>query len=149
MASLVICANCGWDLEGANDGRAALWRFRFGIYDMWHDDTHPIADSAGDLEQDQDGIDFAAGLPALMLQISAAAVAFHDSQLPGMGHQDLERKIRGIRPTLSRKGGRGVVRIEYDTKATFSEASDHSPRYLARVDIVKAARPEGTVETGQ
>lgn len=148
MALVTHCPHCGGDLDGATDGRATVWRYRLRLYDMWQqpDTPMPGADSAPDREQDQDGEDVMIGLPALMTLVAAQSVAYHDAQLIGMGHHDLERKIRGIRPTLSRRGGRATIRIEYDTLASFSEATDHSPRYLARVDIVKTGQGNEATE---
>jgi hypothetical protein len=67
------------------------------------------------------------------------AAAYHTTgSLRGLGHEDLERGIRGLRPTLSRRKAAGhedaVWRIPYDTMETFNETS-RKRGWLARVDI--------------
>ncbi len=149
MAKLALCPKCGHDLEGQEDGRATWWRYRVRLYDMRaHGGTDPIADSDSNLAQDQDGHQIERGLWKVAFETAKAALEWHEvTSLSGMGHADLERKVRGLRPTLSRKNGRATMRIEYDTPESFTPAAGHIPRYLARVDVVKTDPPEGTVET--
>lgn len=146
---LSTCPHCGFDLEGADDGRAGWWKFRVRLYDMSRADDEPMADSDSEKDADQPGGEVARGLWKVMLETARAAVTWHQGEvLRGMGNSDLERKIRGIRATLSRRKGQATIRMEYDTLDSFSDATDHTPRYLARVDVVKTAEPDGkSVET--
>lgn len=143
------CPGCGLSLEGAFDERAGWWRFRVRLYDMELDKDSPMADSDSDLEPDQPGREIVRGLPLILHKMATAAFEWHGGeQLKGLGGDALERKTRGVRPTLSRNAGRATVRIEYDTLDSFSENPGHVPRYLARVDILKTAEPEGRGPAG-
>lgn len=138
MPKIAACPHCGADLDGQTDGRAQWWIFRVRLYDMQVSDAEPIADSDADLSPDKPGATVVRGLWRVLNEAAIAASQFHDgATLRGFAQEDQDRKLRGIRPTLSRTGGRGTIRIPYDTLDSFNPAAGHVPRYLARVDVLK------------
>jgi hypothetical protein len=125
------------------DGRAAFWRCRFRLYANAQPEE-PQADSDPDLDPGQPGAMVIRGLPAVGNELIALAAQFHGTaSLRGLGHEDVARAIRGIRPTLSRRKAAGhedaTMRIEYDTLETFNEQT-RKRGWLARVDLVREAR---------
>lgn len=135
---LTTCPHCGGDLAGQLDGRAGWWLFRVRLYDMQVSDAEPIADSDANLPPDKPGETVVRGLWKVLNEAAIAAADFHSgATLRGWGQDVQERKLRGIRSTLQRSGGRGTFRISYDTLESFNPAPDHVPRYLARVDVLK------------
>jgi hypothetical protein len=141
MSKLSNCPHCGGDLLGAVDGRAEWWSFRVRLYDMNLNRAEPMpgADSDGDLEADQPGKEVARGLWKVAHEAAAAAGGYHGCALRGLTGDVLERKVRGLRPTLSRNAGRATMRIAYDTMESFS--GEGNERYMIRVDIAKAEGP--------
>lgn len=136
--NMTACPHCGGDLDGQLDGRASWWLFRVRLYDMHVNPDEPIADSDADLSPEKPGASRTRGLWKVLSESAAATSEHHNgATLRGWSQEDQDRKLRGIRPTLSRNGGRGTFRIQYDTAASWHEAPDHTPRYLARVDILK------------
>jgi hypothetical protein len=136
--NLATCPHCHGDLQGQLDGRAGWWLFRVRLYDMHVDPDEPIADSDSGLSPDKPGATQVRGLWKVLSEAAAGASDFHNgATLRGWSAEDQERKLRGIRPTLSRNGGRASLRVQYDTEASVTDARDHTPRYLARVDILK------------
>ena len=135
MSNLATCPHCGGDLR---DGRARNFFVRLRLYDTRsanHDD--PIADSQEGLAADQIGTERICGLPEIMVTASGLAATFHDHRdLRGWDHETVQRKIRGVRPTLSRTGGRGTIRIEYDTPESFTDGRT-APRFVARIDLLR------------
>jgi hypothetical protein len=133
-----ICPHCGGDLSGQDDGRAGTWRYRVRLYDMEVNPDEPMVDSDADLAPDKPGRETIRGLWRVLTDTATAAAEHHGGQqLRGLGPQDQERKLRGIRPTLSRNKGRATFRIGYDTPASWRDNPNHEPRYLARVDVLK------------
>lgn len=140
MRKLTTCPGCGMDLTSVDDGRAGWWRFRLRIYDQRLDSSTPIVDSDPALPVDAPGEELVRGLWKLVTDAAAAAHDFHGpGELIGMTQQNLEKKIRGIRPTLSRCEGRATMRIEYDTEESYHAFKP--PRFLARIDILKEEDP--------
>lgn len=142
MTKLTTCPHCNGDLTGASDGRAGWWRFRVRLYDMQVNRAEPIADSDGDLEADQPGREVVRGLWKVAQMAAEVAGQWHQEPLRGLTGEDLERKVRGLRPTLSRNSGKATMRIEYDTRDSFQDQPG-TERYLIRVDVLKAEAPTG------
>jgi hypothetical protein len=118
---------------GELDGRTARWRCRFRLYDQ-RDELQ--ADSDPELSPEAAGTQIIAGLPGVAVELGSLAAAFHGTtQLRGLSTPELERRLRGLRPTLSRRKGNAVWRVPYDTPQTWREAENHTPAWLARVDI--------------
>lgn len=134
-SKLALCPHCGGDLAGADDGRAGWWSFRVRLYDMELNRTEPMVDSDADLEPDQPGAETVRGLWKVAHESALAAGEFHGCALRGLSGEVLERKVRGLRPTLSRNNGKATMRVPYDTAETFTAEGDE--RYLMRVDIAK------------
>ena len=127
------CWQCGAeqlsDLE--LDKRAAKWRCRIRLY--LGDSSEPQADSDPDLEADAPGTVICAGLRGVADTVIQMAAAFHDAPtLAGLEPATLDAKIRGLRPTLSRRGGNAVWRLPYTV--------GDNP-WLARVDLERVAEP--------
>lgn len=120
----------------AMDSRTARWRCRFRIYDARQMDE-PVADSDDELPPGAPGSMVIAGLPNVGTEAIALAQAFHKSgQLSGLNSQMLDKSLKGLRPTISRRGGNAVWRLPYDTIDTYNE---HSLKrgWLMRVDIIR------------
>lgn len=122
------------------DGRAAFWRCRFRLYSNAQPDD-PVADSDPDLDPGQPGAQVIRGLPAVGSELMILAAAYHKTAaLRGLGHDDVAKSIRGLRPTLSRRKSAGhedaTLRINYDTIETFNEQA-RKRGWSARVDIVR------------
>lgn len=118
------------------DSRTARWRCRFRIYDAQHMDE-PVADSDDELPPDRPGTMLIHGLPNVAVELRALAQGFHGSAaLVGLSREELDRRLRGLRPTISRNKGRGVWRVPYDTLETFNERSLRRG-WLMRVDILR------------
>lgn len=146
MSKITTCPYCAGDLTGADDGRAGWWSFRVRLYDMQMNRAEPIADSDGDLEPDQPGREVVRGLWKVAHEAALVAGQWHGEPLRGLTGADLERKVRGLRPTLSRNKGRATMRIEYDTLESFQDVPG-TERYLIRVDVLKAELPKTTEVT--
>lgn len=128
------CPQCGCDLrDPANDGRAEMWRIRVRLYDTSVSNSDPMAGADSDWGRPADapGETVVRGLASVFKAAVEAAESYHGLGLYGLGPEVQELKVRGIRPTLSRNKGRGVMRIPYGTASLAAE------RYLARVDILK------------
>lgn len=119
---------------GIMDGRTAKWRCRFRIYDARNVDE-PVADSDPELGAGEPGTMVIAGLPNVAATLAQIAVGFHqDRQLAGLSTDELSRRMRGLRPTLSRRGGEATWRVPYDSMETFNSRS-LTRGWLMRVDI--------------
>lgn len=117
------------------DGRAAKWRCRFRLYDQ-RTPAEPMADSDPELTADQPGTQIIAGLPDVAIELGALASAFHGTpMLRGLSQQELERRLKGLRPTISRRKGNATWRVPYDTEESWSVGKDHRAGWLARVDL--------------
>jgi len=138
MSRITSCPHCGADLAGQLDGRAESWRYRTRLYDMEVNPDEPIADSDSDLPADKPGAGVIRGLWRVLSDAATAAADFHGGQLlRGLEPVEQERKLRGIRPTLSRNKGRACFRIGYDTPASWRDDPNREPRYLLRIDVLK------------
>jgi hypothetical protein len=122
------CPTCQQPLKRPDlDGRLVHWRVRVRLYLPTHMDE-PAADSDPDLSPDRPGDTVVAGLPAVALHVQELAEGYHGGACEGLDEATLHHKLKGLRPTLSRRGGNAVWRLYY--------------RYLthemfARVDIAK------------
>ena len=140
MTKITTCPHCGGDLTNAADGRAGWWSFRVRLYDMNLNRAEPFVDSDADLEPDEPGREIVRGLWRVAHDAAEAAAQYHQEPLRGINAETLERKVRGLRPTLSRNKGRATMRIEYDTLDSFQDQPG-TERYMIRVDILKAEGP--------
>ncbi len=98
------------------------------------------ADSDDGTEPDQPGAAVVRGLWKVASEAVEAAHSYHGEACRGLGTDMVEKKIRGLRPTLSRNQGRATIRIPYDTLDSFQDRPG-TERYLIRVDIEKAPDP--------
>jgi hypothetical protein len=107
------------------DGRANNWRVRVRLYaaDRPND---VIADSDPNSRPDAAGNDVVNGLPAVAELVATLAQAWHGTPCVGLDSATLRHKLKGLRPTLSRRGGNATWRLDYRTAVS---------AYLARVDI--------------
>lgn len=131
------CWQCGAPPRGSleHDGRAARWRCRIRLYDDARP-GEPAADSDPELPADAAGTVFCAGLKGVADTVLQLAEVFHGTaELPGLDPDTLDRKIPGLRPTLSRRGGNACWRLKYTTP--------RGAHWLARVDL---ERVEETAE---
>lgn len=119
---------------GIMDGRTASWRCRFRIYDARNVDE-PAADTDPELGPGDPGTMVIAGLPNVAATLAQIAVQFHGKdQLAGLSSEELHRRLQGLRPTLSRRGGQGTWRVPYDTLQSFNDRT-LTRGWLMRVDI--------------
>lgn len=117
------------------DGRAARWRCRFRLYAAENMDE-PAADTDPELPPDAPGTTIIAGLPAVGTELAELASLFHGSAvLSGLSPEHIARGLRGLRPTLSRRGGNAAWRLHYDTLETFRGTETRKRGWLARVDV--------------
>lgn len=87
----------------------------------------PAADSEPNLPADAGGTWVIDGLPAVALALAQIAFGYHrGAVMTGLDKETLERRINGLRPTLSRRGGDAVWRVPYKV--------DGLP-WSARVDV--------------
>ena len=118
------------------DNRAVAWRLRLRLYATDDTATEPVADSDPDLPPDQSGTIICRGLPAVADYLRDTATAFHTGAddhpgltITGLDSATLAHRIKGLRPTLSRRGGNAVFRVAYGTPGH---------EWLARIDIERA-----------
>jgi hypothetical protein len=120
--------------NGDADGRTARWRCRFRVYREGQDE--PEADSDAELRPDLPGTTVIAGLPNVASEVIALAAAFHSKAMVlGLSREELSRKLDGLRPTLSRRGGNAVWRLEYKTIDMNTHGTERN--WLMRVDIIR------------
>jgi hypothetical protein len=116
------------------DGRTAQWRCRFRIYDA-RNNAEPVADTDPELAPGAPGTMVIAGLPNVATTLAQIASQFHgDHTLAGLSGEELSRRLRGLRPTLSRRGGTATWRVPYDTLQSYNERA-MKRSWLMRVDI--------------
>jgi hypothetical protein len=116
------------------DGRTAMWRCRFRIYDSRKLDE-PVADTDPELGPGDAGTMVIAGLPNVASTLAQIAAQFHGrEQLSGLSADELTRRLRGLRPTLSRRKGQAVWRVPYDTLNSYARGTV-TRGWLMRVDI--------------
>lgn len=119
---------------GELDGRTAKWRCRFRFYRA-DEMGEPQADTDAELPADAPGSMVVAGLPNVAHEVLMLAQHLHSGMaLRGLSREELDRRLRGLRPTLSRRGGNAVWRVPYDTLETFDERA-LKQGWLCRVDI--------------
>lgn len=131
-----VADNFNTGTRGETDGRTARWRCRFRIYSD-DDPDEPTADSDSELPPDRRGETVIAGLPNVAAEVVALATVFHTAAvIAGLSREELERRLKGLRPTLSRRGGNATWRVPYSTLETYNERS-RERGWLMRVDIVR------------
>jgi hypothetical protein len=130
--------------DPAKDGRAATWLCRFRIYSDLDNFAEPIADSDDDLEPGAPGTTLVKGLRAVADYGVQLAVAFHNvGMLSGLDDDTLDMKVNGLRPTLSRRGGNAVWRLQYNTPNSMKPGDPRHKCYLLRIDIERAETGSG------
>lgn len=107
------------------DGRTNRWRVRVRLYDSAHPDD-AAADTDPDLKPDEGGTEIIPGLPNVAGYVAEIAAGFHQITCVGLDGPTMRHKLKGLRPTLSRRGGNAVWRLPYVVNAR---------EWLARVDI--------------
>ena len=112
-----------------HDGRVASWRVRVRLYRADRADE-PEADSDPDLPPDKPGATILPGLPAVAEHLATLAQGFHAGAAAGLDNATLRHRLKGLRPTISRRGGDAVWRVPYRV-AVAGSAQD----WLARVDV--------------
>lgn len=121
---------------GEADGRTAKWRCRFRIYDTRNlDDV--VADSDDGLPPDHPGATVLSGLPNVAAEARELAKIFHEGKtLVGMSREELDRRLKSVRPTLSRRGGDAAWRVPYETMVDHGGIVNRRS-WLMRVDILR------------
>ncbi len=107
------------------DGRANKWRVRVRLYAS-DKPSDAVADTDPDLRPDAQGSEVVSGLPAVASFVAEVAQGWHGESCVGLDGPTMRHKIKGLRPTLSRRGGNAVWRLPYRTAER---------EWLARVDI--------------
>lgn len=107
------------------DGRTNKWRVRVRLFDSVHPND-AAADTDPDLGPSESGVEIIAGLPNVAGFVAEIATSYHQTTCVGLDGPTMRHKLKGLRPTLSRRGGNAVWRLPY--RAAEQE-------WLARVDI--------------
>jgi hypothetical protein len=94
------------------DARTAKWRVRIRLYDM-RDQNEVQADTDPDLPPGHDGAMVRHGLPGVAEWLMEVATDYHGEQCGGLDMNTLRHRLKGLRPTLSRRGGNAVWRVPY------------------------------------
>ena len=126
------CPTCGQPWPADKDGRAnrnRLWRCRVRLYNLATPDE-PEADSDPELEPGAAGTLLLRGLPEVADTLARMASEFHQQAPAGLGLGLLKHRLKGLRPTLSRRGGNAAWRVPYTVIQR-----DNEQAWLARVDI--------------
>ena len=100
----------------------------------------PAADSDPDALPDESGETVIRGLPSVAEHVAILAGTYHGLPCIGLDSATLRHKLRGLRPTLSRRKGSGAWRLNYTTYETLAGA-ERSRSWLARVDIERVEQP--------
>lgn len=108
------------------DGRANTWRARIRLYQDEYP-NEPTADSDPDLGPDKPGASTFKGLPAVAECVAELAHEFHRGPCAGLNVETLKEKLKGLRPTISRRRGNAVWRLGYKAPDGYT--------WTARVDI--------------
>lgn len=145
MTRYIPCPNCGHAVMvpgNEDDGRLVSFTVRLRAYDLQgpSGNIDPVYDSAPEREPDHPGVDVIAGVRNILTECAHELSLFHGQALLGLTPEYLDKKERGIRPTLSRTGGRGRMTLDYDTKESLS-LSGGEPRYRARIDVNRLNQP--------
>lgn len=112
-------------LAGRNDQRMVARLIRIRLYRAGTDD--PMADTSPDLPPDSYGDWQVPGLTAIPDALINIAAGFHAPlTITGLDSLALTGRIKGLRPTLSRRGGTATFRAAYEVGGD---------TWLARVDI--------------
>jgi hypothetical protein len=114
---------------GILDNRATYWRVRVRLYAAEHVDD-PVADSDPDAPPDAAGETVLRGLTAVAEHVALLAGSYHGLLCLGLESATLRHKLKGLRPTLSRRKGNAVWRLSYTTHEATGTRD-----WLARVDI--------------
>lgn len=122
------------------DGRSARWRVRIRLYNTARMDEAE-ADSDPDLPADRMGAEIIEGLPGVTEHLAVLATAFHKQACAGLDNATLLHRLKGFRPTLSRRGGEGTWRVPYRIYITGDafKGDSREQDWLARVDVERVA----------
>jgi hypothetical protein len=94
------------------DARTVNWCVRIRLYDM-RQPNEVQADTDPDLPPGHDGTMIRHGLPGVAEWLIEVATEYHGEQCGGLDMMRLRHRLKGLRPTLSRRGGNGVWRVPY------------------------------------
>jgi hypothetical protein len=132
------CPHCGATKRHSHkpDARAAQWRTRIRLYAAAKPDE-PLADTDPERPPDAPGTMVLRGLPEVATILSELAASYHGTACVGLDLATLLHKLRGLRPTLSRRGGDAVWRLGYQVAGR---------EYRARVNVerVRAGSEQAT-----
>lgn len=132
-----LCPTCSQPIKRPDlDGRAVKWRTRTRIYDRTRLGDEPAADTDPDLSPELKGTTVLVGLPMVACEVRELAHLFHSGQgsCVGLEQETLLHKLKGLRPTLSRRGGNAVWRLPYTVAGR---------EWLVRVDIERVEATNG------
>ena len=113
------------ELETPPDGRTTPRLIRVRLYRQG--DDNPLADTEAEARPDAPGTWRVAGLPGVALALAQTASAFHGTPTMGLDRATLLKSIKGLRTTISRRGGNAVWRVRYQAG---------KDQFIARVDVV-------------
>jgi hypothetical protein len=116
------------------DGRAVRWRVRLRLFDS-HDELQ--ADTCPESATDYPGDDVIAGLPAVVDWAESICREFHHAAgftVSWITHAEKKKRLRSIRPTLSRSGGVAIWRIHYTV--------DGDGQWLALINVAREETEE-------
>lgn len=139
MSRLAQCPNCGYAVAlpgNPDDARLVSFTVRLRAYDLQSAgrEDDPVYDSAEGYPADHPGVDVIAGVRNVLTECVHELSVFHVQALRDLTSDYLDKKERGIRPTLSRTSGRGKITLEYNTAQSFTDGRQ-APRYRARIDL--------------
>lgn len=109
------------------DTRARSWRVRVRLYRA-SAMLEPLADTDPTRDPGAPGDAILHGLPAVAEYVAQLALDYHNAPCEGLELQTLRHSLRGLRPTISRRGGDAVWRLRY---------SVGGEPWLARVDVLR------------
>lgn len=133
--------------EAIVDHRATAWRFRVRVYGWQDGFREPLADSDDELEPGEPGTLEARGLRLVADTAVRMATDYHaDGPLSGLDADTLDRKVRGLRPTLSRRGGNATWRLHYNTQRSVKPGDPRDMAYMLRIDLERV--DEGQAHRG-
>ena len=114
------------------DGRSASWRVRVRLFpagSTYSRLVDPVADTDPELPRDAlTGSATITGLPAVAEYVADLASHYHGAPCVGLDGPAMRHKLKGLRPTISRRGGNATWRLHYRSCGR---------EWLACVDVVR------------
>ncbi len=100
------------------DRRIRDWAIRIRLYSD-NIDVDAVADTQPDDPPDAGGDWVVHGLGAACAALQNVVYGYHAGTPPaGLDNERLQRAIKGLRPTISRRGGNATLRLEYAAGGT-------------------------------